>query len=93
MRYRNMFDDNGYHLFGFGQQRSLADGRVKLDREGKYSIHSRASGGTSIRRTPLWPAAAVQPKSPAFSTTSPRTRRQVLTGILRTTLLSYCVVF
>lgn len=45
MRYRNMFDENDYHLFQFGQQRSLASGRFKFDREGKYSVNFRASSG------------------------------------------------
>ena len=35
----------GYHFFDFGQLRSLVDGKVKLDREGKYSVHFHLSSG------------------------------------------------
>lgn len=45
MRYRSMDDSRGYHLMQFGQERSIADGRVKLDREGKYSVHFHLSSG------------------------------------------------
>ncbi len=44
-RYRNMADSNGFHLFATGQQRSLVDGRVKLDREGRYSVNFHVSSG------------------------------------------------
>ena len=45
MRYRNTSDFDGFHLFHFGQERSLIDGAVKLDAQGKYQIHFHASSG------------------------------------------------
>ena len=45
MRYRNQFDEDSYHIFNFGQERTLADGRFKFDREGKYAIAFHASSG------------------------------------------------
>ncbi len=44
-RYRNASDEGGYHVFEDGQQRSLAEGRVKLDRQARYTIGFRASSG------------------------------------------------
>lgn len=44
-RYRNTYDTGGYHLFEAGQQRSLIEGRVKLDAEGRYAVGFRASSG------------------------------------------------
>ncbi len=45
MRYKSVTDTDGFRLFGDGQQRSLAIGTVKLDSEGKYGVHFRASSG------------------------------------------------
>lgn len=44
-RYRNAYNQGGYHFFEDGQQRSLIEGRVKLDAEGRYAIGFRASSG------------------------------------------------
>jgi hypothetical protein len=48
IRYRNVQDTIGVHTFDYGQHRELAQGRFKLDREGKYSINFRASSGRSF---------------------------------------------
>ena len=45
LRYRNSADTDGWHLFEFGQQRSLLDGRFKLDKDGRYSINFHMSSG------------------------------------------------
>lgn len=45
LRYRSTENSVGIHLFEFGQHREILDGRVKLDREGKYSINFHASSG------------------------------------------------
>ncbi len=50
MRYRNAADTDGVHLYDDGQQRSLIEGRVKLDAEGKYSINFRVSSGRDFTR-------------------------------------------
>ena len=44
-RYRNAFDVGGYHSFENAQQRSLIQGKIKLDSEGRYDIGFRASSG------------------------------------------------
>ena len=44
-RYRNAFADGGYHLFDNAQQRSLIQGKIKLDAQGRYDIGFRASSG------------------------------------------------
>ena len=44
-RYRNAFDVGGYHSFDNAQQRSLIEGKIKLDAEGRYDIGFRASSG------------------------------------------------
>ena len=44
-RYRNTVTTEGRHLYQFGQDRYIADGRVKLDSEGRYSINFHASSG------------------------------------------------
>ena len=44
-RYREMSDNDGFHLFHTGQERSLIDGRFKLDDAGKYSINFHVSSG------------------------------------------------
>jgi hypothetical protein len=45
VRYRSTADANGYHLFDFGQQRSLVDGRFKFDPKGNYTVNVHASSG------------------------------------------------
>jgi len=45
IRYRSTADANGYHLFDFGQQRSLVDGRFKFDPKGNYTVNVHASSG------------------------------------------------
>jgi hypothetical protein len=45
MRYRAVTDINGAHEFNQGQQRSIIEGRVKLDERGKYAIAFHASSG------------------------------------------------
>ena len=45
MRYRNSFDTNGQKVFDNIQQRTLASGKLKLDKEGKYFIGFRAASG------------------------------------------------
>lgn len=44
-RYRSAFDQNSYRLFGDGQEKSIAEGEVKLDAPGRYTIGFRASSG------------------------------------------------
>lgn len=44
-RYREMSDNDGFHLFHTGQERSLIDGRFKLDDAGKYSVNFHVSSG------------------------------------------------
>ena len=44
-RYRSIFDADGVHTYDQGQQRSLLDGKAKLDRDGKYSIGFHFSSG------------------------------------------------
>ena len=45
LRYRSTDDANGSKLFQFGQQRSLVDGKFKLDSDGKYTINFHVSSG------------------------------------------------
>jgi hypothetical protein len=45
MRYRAVNDTNGAHEFNQGQERSIVDGRVKLDAQGNYAIAFHASSG------------------------------------------------
>jgi len=47
-RYRSEASNVGYHYFENGQQRSLIDGRVKLDAEGKYAVHFHVSSGRTF---------------------------------------------
>lgn len=44
-RYRNEYNFGGAHLFEGGQERSLIEGRVKLDASDRYSIGFRVSTG------------------------------------------------
>lgn len=44
-RYRSSTNQGGWHVFEDGQQRSLVQGRIKLDGEDRYSIAFRASSG------------------------------------------------
>jgi len=44
-RYRNTDDAGGYHLFEAGQERSLIEGRIRIDDAARYSIGFRASSG------------------------------------------------
>ena len=44
-RYRNAFATGGWHVFENYQQRSLIEGDMKLDAEGRYRIGFRASSG------------------------------------------------
>ncbi len=44
-RYRNAYNDGGIHVFEDGQQRSVVEGRVKLDPQARYTIGFRASSG------------------------------------------------
>ncbi len=44
-RYRNAYDQGGFHMFEDGQQRSLVEGRVKLDSQARYTVGFRASSG------------------------------------------------
>jgi len=39
---------NGFRYFDNGQQRSLIDGRLKLDADGKYAVHFRVSSGQTF---------------------------------------------
>ena len=45
MRYRSVFDSNNAHSYDQGQQRSLIDGNLKLDSEGKYGVTFHLSSG------------------------------------------------
>ena len=45
MRYRAVTDINGAHEFNQGQERSILDGRVKLDKQGRYALAFHASSG------------------------------------------------
>lgn len=45
LRYRSIFDSDGAHTYNQAQQRSLIQGKAKLDREGKYSVGFRFSSG------------------------------------------------
>ena len=45
MRYRNVADTNGVHEYDQGSQRTIADGRFKVDPQGKYSIAFHISSG------------------------------------------------
>jgi hypothetical protein len=47
-RYRNQMSSNGFRYFDNGQQRSLIDGRLKLDADGKYAVHFRVSSGQTF---------------------------------------------
>jgi len=44
-RWRDLADSNNYRLFDTGQERTLIDGRFKLDAEGKYSVNFHVSSG------------------------------------------------
>ncbi len=44
-RYRNAYNQGGYHLYEEGQERSILAGRLKLDRNADYTIGFRASTG------------------------------------------------
>ncbi len=44
-RYRNAYNNGGIHVFEDGQQRSLLEGKVKLDKDDRYTIGIRASSG------------------------------------------------
>ncbi len=45
LRYRSIFDSDGVHTYDQAQQRSLIEGKAKLDRDGKYSVRFRFSSG------------------------------------------------
>ncbi len=45
LRYRSVFDSNNAHEYDQAQQRSIIDGKFKLDAEGKYGIVFHASSG------------------------------------------------
>src|ERR1700733_14600877 len=45
LRYRSIFDSDGVHTYDQAQQRTLLEGKVKLDSQGKYSIGFRLSSG------------------------------------------------
>jgi hypothetical protein len=45
LRYRSTDDKYGTKLFQFGQQRSLIDGKLKLDSEAKYTVNFHISSG------------------------------------------------
>ena len=47
-RYRNQMSSNGDRFFDNGQQRSLIDGRLKLDADGKYAVHFHVSSGQTF---------------------------------------------
>ena len=47
-RYRNQYDDDGYHYFEAGQQRSLVVGKFKFDRDGRVSLGFRVSSGRTF---------------------------------------------
>ncbi len=47
-RYRNAYNQGGLHLYEEGQERSLAAGRFKFDRNADYTIGFRASTGHYI---------------------------------------------
>ena len=44
-RYRNAFAVGGIHVFENAQERSLVQGKLKLDAQGRYAIGFRASSG------------------------------------------------
>lgn len=44
-RYRNSFNQGGFHMFEDGQERSIVAGRIKLDEQARYTIGFRASSG------------------------------------------------
>jgi len=45
MRYRGVSDLNGAHEFNQGQERSILDGRLKFDAQGRYAVAFHASSG------------------------------------------------
>jgi hypothetical protein len=45
-RYRNAYSVGDYRMFDNAQQRSLIEGRIKLDPQGRYAIGFRASSGS-----------------------------------------------
>ena len=47
-RYRNQTDSDDYRFFDNWQQRSLIDGRLKLDADGKYAVHFHVSSGRTF---------------------------------------------
>jgi hypothetical protein len=48
LRYRSAFDVDGVHNFNQGQQKSLLSGKLKLDKDGKYTVGFRFSSGGSF---------------------------------------------
>ncbi len=44
-RYRETKDDDGVQLFNFAQERTMAEGNLKLDNKAKYQVHFRVSSG------------------------------------------------
>jgi hypothetical protein len=44
-RYRNSVNADGRHMFMFGQDRYIAAGKFKFDKDGKYSINFHGSSG------------------------------------------------
>ncbi len=44
-RYRSSTNTNGRHLFQYGQDRYIADGKIRLDSQERYSINFHASSG------------------------------------------------
>lgn len=47
-RYRNSTNADGRHMFMFGQDRYLADGRFKLDPDARYTINFHGSSGRTF---------------------------------------------
>lgn len=47
-RFRNQYGDDGYHYFENGQQRSIAAGKFKFDKNANYTIGFRASTGRTF---------------------------------------------
>jgi hypothetical protein len=45
LRYRSVFDSNNAHEYDQGQQRSIVDGKVKFDAEGRYGLAFHGSTG------------------------------------------------
>ncbi len=47
-RYRNQYTDDGFHVFGDGQQRSVLAGKIKIDQDARFAIAFRASTGRTF---------------------------------------------